>query len=61
MLQQSSIMLDTHSNTISAIVSQVGGGLQFVTTTYIGNTGNTVKLLMGTVQSLNYTATLLRC
>ena len=28
MLQQSSIMLDTHANTISAIVSQVGGGLQ---------------------------------
>ena len=26
--------LDTHSNTISAIVSQVGGGLQFVTKLY---------------------------
>ena len=60
MLQQSSIMLNTRSNTISAIVSQVRGGLQFVAITYTGNSGNTVKLLMGTVQSLNYTATLLR-
>ena len=60
MLQQSSITLDTCSNTISAIVSQVGGGLQFIAITYTGNTGNTAKLLMGTVQSLNYTATLLR-
>ena len=40
MLQQSSITLDTCSNTISAIVSQVGGGLQFVAITYTGNTGN---------------------
>ena len=34
MLQQSSITLATRSNTISAIVSQVGGGSQFVTKLY---------------------------
>ena len=34
MLQQSSIILNTCSNTTSAIVSQVGGGLQFVTKLY---------------------------
>ena len=41
MLQQSSITLDTCSNTISAIVSQVRGGLQFVTKLY----GYTAKML----------------
>ena len=44
--QQASVMSNTCSNTISAIVSQVGVRLKFVTIVHTGNTGNTAKMLL---------------
>ena len=38
MLQQTSVMSNTGSNTISAIVSQMGGGLMIVSIVHTGNT-----------------------